>query len=82
MEKQKKNIEIPITDNFLLEASKKLGSGAFGDIYLGINKKNKEKVAVKLEPSKTKNPQLFLEAKIYDILKGGSKILFNIIYFF
>jgi hypothetical protein len=31
-------------------------------------------VAVKLEPSKTKNPQLFLEAKIYEILKGGSKI--------
>ena len=74
MEKQKKNIEIPIGDNFLLEANKKLGSGAIGDIYLGINKKNKEKVAVKLEPSKTKNPQLFLEAKIYEILKGGSKI--------
>jgi hypothetical protein len=27
--------EIPIGDNFKLNAKKKLGSGAFGDIYLG-----------------------------------------------
>lgn len=28
--------EIPIGDNFKLNAKKKLGSGAFGDIYYGI----------------------------------------------
>ena len=28
--------EIPISDNFKLNAKKKLGSGAFGDIYHGI----------------------------------------------
>jgi len=28
--------EIPISDNFKLNAKKKLGSGAFGDIYQGI----------------------------------------------
>jgi hypothetical protein len=28
--------EIPISDNFKLNAKKKLGSGAFGDIYYGI----------------------------------------------
>lgn len=27
--------EIPISDNFKLNAKKKLGSGAFGDIYYG-----------------------------------------------
>lgn len=28
--------EIPISDNFKLNAKRKLGSGAFGDIYHGI----------------------------------------------
>lgn len=48
--------EIPISDNFKLNAKKKLGSGAFGDIYYGktsilmtgINLKLKEEVAIKL----------------------------------
>jgi hypothetical protein len=35
--------EIPISDNFKLNAKRKLGSGAFGDIYHGTlyNFKNK-----------------------------------------
>jgi hypothetical protein len=32
--------DIPISDNFKLNAKKKLGSGAFGDIYHGIQKLN------------------------------------------
>ena len=31
--------EIPIADNFKLNAKKKLGSGAFGDIFYGYNLK-------------------------------------------
>jgi len=63
--------EIPIGDNYKLNAKKKLGSGAFGDIYLGINTKLNEEVAIKLEPTKAKHPQLFYESKLYLALQGG-----------
>jgi len=36
--------------------SKKVGSGAFGEIYQGTNIKTGEEVAIKLEPTKTKFP--------------------------
>ncbi len=35
---------------------KKLGAGAFGEIYLGINQKTNVEVALKLEPINTKHP--------------------------
>jgi serine/threonine protein kinase len=63
--------EIPIGDNFKLNAKKKLGSGAFGDIYYGVNVKQNEEVAIKLEPTKAKHPQLFYESKLYMALQGG-----------
>lgn len=65
--------EIPISDNYKLNAKKKLGSGAFGDIYLGTNLKLNEDVAIKLEPTKAKHPQLFYESKLYMALQGGGK---------
>jgi len=34
----------------------KLGSGAFGEIFRGINIRNNFEVAIKLEPTKTKHP--------------------------
>ena len=37
---------------------KKLGKGAFGEIYLGVQKNNNHKVAIKLENIKIKYPQL------------------------
>lgn len=43
----------------------KIGSGAFGEIYRGINTKNNLEVAIKIEPVKTSSPQLFYEAKLY-----------------
>jgi len=50
---------------------RKIGSGSFGDIYLGTNMATGEEVAIKLESTKTKHPQLLYESKIYRILHGG-----------
>jgi casein kinase 1 len=66
-----KDYEIPIGDSDKLDARKKLGRGAFGDIYLGKNIKQIEEVAIKLEPIKTKHPQLFYESKLYMALQSG-----------
>ena len=49
---------------------RKIGSGSFGDIYLGINITNGEEVAVKLESIKARHPQLLYESKLYKILQG------------
>jgi casein kinase 1 alpha len=50
---------------------RKIGSGSFGDIYLGINISNGEEVAIKLESIKARHPQLLYESKLYKILHGG-----------
>uniref|UniRef100_A0A1X7VLI5 non-specific serine/threonine protein kinase n=1 Tax=Amphimedon queenslandica TaxID=400682 RepID=A0A1X7VLI5_AMPQE len=50
---------------------RKIGSGSFGDIYLGVNQTNGEEVAVKLESHKARHPQLLYESKLYKILQGG-----------
>ncbi|GER36010.1 casein kinase I-like [Striga asiatica] len=53
---------------------RKLGSGSFGEIYLGTNIQTNEEVAIKLENVKTKHPQLLYESKLYRILQGGTGI--------
>ncbi|KAF5345207.1 hypothetical protein D9758_009654 [Tetrapyrgos nigripes] len=50
---------------------KKIGSGSFGDIYLGVQITTGEEVAIKLESVGTKHPQLEYEAKVYKRLAGG-----------
>jgi len=50
---------------------KKIGSGSFGDIYLGADQTSGEEVAVKLESIKTRHPQLHFESKLYRVLQGG-----------
>ena len=52
---------------------RKIGSGSFGDIYLGINITNGEEVAVKLESIKARHPQLLYESKLYKILQVSRK---------
>ncbi|XP_014487025.1 PREDICTED: uncharacterized protein LOC106750909 isoform X1 [Dinoponera quadriceps] len=50
---------------------RKIGSGSFGDIYLGTNISTGEEVAIKLECIKTRHPQLHIESKFYKIMQGG-----------
>ncbi|WJX69760.1 Casein kinase 1-like protein 2 [Trifolium repens] len=53
---------------------RKIGSGSFGEIYLGTNIQTNEEVAIKLENVKTKHPQLLYESKLYKVLQGGTGI--------
>ena len=76
-EQSPKDAEIPIAGYFRLNPKKKLGNGAFGDIYLGTNLKLNEEVAIKLESTKSKHPQLFYESKLYMALQGGGIYSFN-----
>jgi len=62
------------------KVGKKLGSGSFGEIYEADvldtqGNPNGEKVALKLEPVKTKHPQLLYESRLYKLLlnSGGSR---------
>ena len=54
--------------------NKKIGSGAFGEIYLATDVGTNQEVAVKLEKSMTKHPQLLYETKLYKIMSGGPGI--------
>ncbi|XP_017000337.2 casein kinase I [Drosophila takahashii] len=47
---------------------KPIGSGSFGDIYLGLNVKDGAEVAIKVESNDAKYPQLMYEAKVYEQL--------------
>ncbi|KAL7585909.1 hypothetical protein Lser_V15G41841 [Lactuca serriola] len=53
---------------------RKIGSGSFGELYLGVNISSGEEIAIKLEPVKTKHPQLHYESKLYTLLQGGTGI--------
>ncbi|XP_017063927.1 casein kinase I [Drosophila eugracilis] len=47
---------------------KPIGSGSFGDIYLGLSVKDGSQVAIKVETNDSKYPQLMYEAKVYEQL--------------
>ncbi|KAJ1984283.1 serine/threonine protein kinase [Dimargaris verticillata] len=67
-------LDLRIANRYKL--GRKIGSGSFGEIYLGTNIASGEDVAVKLELVKAKHPQLEYEAKIYKNLAGGVGIPF------
>ncbi|KAM3326784.1 casein kinase 1-like protein 7 isoform X2 [Capsicum chacoense] len=52
----------------------KIGRGSSAEVYLGVNVQTGEKVAVKLESTKSKHPQLHYESKLYRLLLGGTGI--------
>jgi len=64
-----KAMELRVGGKFRL--GRKIGSGSFGDIYLGTNVQTSDEVAIKLESIKSKHPQLLYESKLYKILAGG-----------
>jgi len=66
-------MELKVNKTFKL--TRKLGSGAFGEIFHGINLKTNEEVAIKLENTNTKHPQLFYEAKLYQYLLHDNSVL-------
>jgi serine/threonine protein kinase len=49
---------------------KKIGSGSFGDIYLGHHISTGEEVAIKLESVKSRHQQLSYEYRLYKLLQG------------
>lgn len=53
---------------------RKIGSGSFGDIYLGTRISTGEEVAIKLESLRTNHPQLSIESRFYRALQGASGI--------
>lgn len=50
---------------------RRIGSGSFGEIHMGTDLKTDEEVAIKIESSTTKHPQLFLESKLLSQLCEG-----------
>lgn len=60
--------------NSKYKLGRKIGSGSFGEIYLGTNYLTNEEVAIKLESISSKHPQLLYESKLYKILDGGAGI--------
>jgi len=62
-------MELRVGGKFRL--GRKIGSGSFGDIYIGTNVTTNEEVAIKLESIKSRYPQLLYESKLYKILAGG-----------
>ncbi|XP_010542943.1 PREDICTED: casein kinase 1-like protein 8 [Tarenaya hassleriana] len=53
---------------------RKLGSGSFGELFLGANVQTGEEVAVKMEPVRARHPQLHYESKLYMLLQGGTGV--------
>ncbi|XKL63992.1 hypothetical protein PGB90_006356 [Kerria lacca] len=59
---------------------KKIGCGNFGELRLGKNLYNNEHVAIKMEPIKSKAPQLHLEYRFYKLL-GSQEGIPDVFYF-
>eukprot|EP00457_Paulinella_chromatophora_P007497 gb/GEZN01007520.1/.p1 GENE.gb/GEZN01007520.1/~~gb/GEZN01007520.1/.p1 ORF type:complete len:455 (+),score=54.07 gb/GEZN01007520.1/:94-1458(+) len=59
----------------------KIGSGSFGEIFLGIDTRTNQKVAIKLERLDAEYPQLEAEYTVYMSMKTGSRGIPKIYWF-
>ena len=67
--------ELILGTKFKMFVNRKLGNGAFGDVYQGQNKKDKSLVAIKVEKNKNIHfSQLNNEASLLKYLSGGEGI--------
>ena len=63
---------LPLDNKYSLYKNKKIGRGAFGEVYLGINKQTKNYIAIKTESLKhNENPQLKYETSVLKYLQGS-----------
>jgi casein kinase 1 len=53
---------------------RRIGQGSFGEIHAGVNVQTGEEVAIKLESTRSRNPQLQQESRLYRVLQGGQGI--------
>ena len=61
--------------------TKRLGEGAFGKLYVGVNTKTGEEVAVKLERLNSQTSTLNYESKVLKLLQGHHGIAPSILWF-
>ena len=65
-------MEIRISNKYAL--SRRIGSGSFGEIFLGKDLQSNTEVSIKLESLSSKHAQLLHESRIYQILQNGPGI--------
>lgn len=54
---------------------RRIGTGSFGEVYIGTDARTGETYAMKLEHTKRiKHPQLAFESKVFKLLQGGTGI--------
>ncbi|KAL7668413.1 hypothetical protein ACOME3_009115 [Neoechinorhynchus agilis] len=61
-------MEIRVAQRYRL--GRKIGSGSFGDIYIGTDISTGEEVAIKLESTQSKHLQLLIENRVYKAIQG------------
>ena len=54
----------------LYKLNQKIGSGSFGQIYIGTEVSTSEEIAIKLEKNSISHPQLLYESRVYRSLQG------------
>ena len=67
---EKKIQTIKINNQFSFKSSDRLGKGAFGQIFKGINIKTQEEIAIKIESKNIETPQLLHEYKILKLFQN------------